>query len=82
MAIDTSRPWAIVTGASEGIGEGFAIHLDKRGSHNVILVARTKAKLEKVASRFQNVESKLIVADLSASGAAQKLFDETKVSNI
>jgi len=73
------RPWAIITGASEGIGEAFAQHLDKRQSHNVILIARTKVKLEKVASNLKKVKSKIIVEDLSASGASERVLEKTKV---
>jgi short-subunit dehydrogenase len=70
-----------VTGASEGIGEAFAKHLDKRQTHNIVLVARTKAKLEKVASTFKYVQSKILVEDLSTPGSAEKVFEKTKVSS-
>jgi short-subunit dehydrogenase len=81
MTSSDDRPWAIVTGASEGIGEVFAQHLDKRETHNVVLVARTKAKLEKVASKLANVKSLILVEDLSAPGAAERVLEKTKVSS-
>jgi len=37
--------WAIVTGASDGIGKAYAVELGKRG-FNVFLVGRSKAKLD------------------------------------
>lgn len=40
--------WAVVTGASDGIGRGIAIELASRG-FNVVLIARNIAKLEEVA---------------------------------
>jgi 17beta-estradiol 17-dehydrogenase / very-long-chain 3-oxoacyl-CoA reductase len=43
----TARPWALVTGASDGIGKGFAEELCFRG-FNVILHGRNEEKLNKV----------------------------------
>ena len=43
---------ALVTGASSGIGESTAIQLGRAGG-NVLLVARTRQKLEAVAERVQ-----------------------------
>jgi 17beta-estradiol 17-dehydrogenase / very-long-chain 3-oxoacyl-CoA reductase len=42
-----ARPWALVTGASDGIGKGFAEELCFRG-FNVILHGRNEEKLNKV----------------------------------
>jgi NADPH:quinone reductase-like Zn-dependent oxidoreductase len=39
--------WAVVTGASAGLGEQFAIQLARVG-FNIKLVSRTKANLEEV----------------------------------
>lgn len=39
--------WALVTGATDGIGKEFAIQLAKRG-FNVFLVSRTTSKLQAV----------------------------------
>jgi len=44
--------WAIVTGASDGIGEGYARALAKRGM-NVVIMARTVEKLEKIAENLR-----------------------------
>jgi len=45
--------WAIITGASEGIGREYAVQLAKKGM-NVILMARTKSKLDALV---QHIES-------------------------
>lgn len=62
---------AIVTGASRGLGQGMAVGLAEAGA-NIVLVARTKAALEKTAAAIQKVGRKAVVipADLS-SGAAE-----------
>lgn len=73
------RPWALLTGASEGIGEGFAIQLDQRQTHNIVLIARTEEKLKKVASQLKNVQYKILVEDLSSAGAAERIVEKTKV---
>lgn len=44
--------WAIVTGATDGIGRGFATELAKR-SLNVVLVSRTPEKLRELAAELE-----------------------------
>ncbi|MCJ1380601.1 hypothetical protein MMC17_003709 [Xylographa soralifera] len=61
--------WALITGASDGIGYGFAEELSARG-FNVILHGRNKQKLEncaaKLAHDFPSRETRLFIADASA----------------
>ena len=47
-------PWAIVAGASEGLGAAFAEALAKRGV-NLILMARRLDKLELLAAELKNI---------------------------
>ncbi len=59
--------WALVTGASSGIGREFAIELSKRGL-NIIAVGRNGQSLEEVADKvkqFSDVEFLIYRADLS-----------------
>ena len=44
-------PWAIVAGASEGVGSAFAEEVARRGS-NVVLLARRRRVLEEIADRI------------------------------
>ncbi|PCJ33800.1 MAG: short-chain dehydrogenase [Moraxellaceae bacterium] len=72
-------PWAIVTGASSGIGKAFSEHLAKSGI-NVVAVARNKDNLVKLQSYMESkyaVKVKTIALDLSESNAAMRLGELT-----
>uniref|UniRef100_A0AAQ4R5K8 Hydroxysteroid (17-beta) dehydrogenase 3 n=1 Tax=Gasterosteus aculeatus aculeatus TaxID=481459 RepID=A0AAQ4R5K8_GASAC len=58
--------WAVVTGASEGIGRAYALALAEQGM-NVVIMSRTKAALEDVAKEIVATTGqrvKVIVTDL------------------
>src|SRR5438477_12890778 len=60
-------PWALITGASSGIGREFARQIAASGI-NVVLVARREALLEELERALANefgVKSRTVVADLS-----------------
>ncbi|HHB76524.1 MAG TPA: SDR family NAD(P)-dependent oxidoreductase [Desulfobulbus sp.] len=60
-------PWALVTGASSGIGAEYAKQLAKK-ELNVALVARRKKPLGRIAEEIEKihkVQSKIILADLT-----------------
>lgn len=58
--------WAVITGASRGLGRAYAISLARHGL-NVILIARTQSTLLAVASECEafGVKTHVIVADFS-----------------
>lgn len=59
--------WAVVTGASDGIGKEYAIQLAKKGL-NVVLVSRTLSKLETIAEEIKTkygVETAVVAFDAS-----------------
>ncbi len=62
----SGKPWALVTGASDGIGKGFAGELCRRG-FNVIIHGRNEKKLQGVKAElekeFPGREIRLLVLD-------------------
>jgi hypothetical protein len=64
------RGWAIVTGASSGIGEAFARALAKRG-YSLLLVARRHDRLQKLADELGRAE--VFVADLSREPEVERV---------
>jgi short-subunit dehydrogenase len=73
--IDRFGPWALVTGASSGIGAEFARQLARAGL-NVVLAARREGLLDKLGQELQGefgVETRSVVVDLSETEAAVRL---------
>jgi short-subunit dehydrogenase len=72
--------WAVVTGASAGIGEALAVELAEAGVH-LVLTARRRDRLDALAERLRSrhsVQTKVIVADLTKPEAPQQIFDTTE----
>lgn len=73
MADEPARPYAIVTGASAGIGEAFAKHLARK-RYNLLLVARRRERLDGLAGKLteeHGVAAEALAADLGdAAGVA------------
>jgi len=75
---EMTKPFAIVTGASEGIGRTFAEELGAKG-RNLILVARSADRLEALGAELRArhaVEVIVIAMDLGQEGAATVLRDK------
>jgi short-subunit dehydrogenase len=72
-------PWAVVAGASEGVGEGFARAVAERGV-NVVLLARRQDVLEEVAesiSADSGVEARAVAIDLATDDAMDQVVEAT-----
>jgi len=71
--------WALVTGASSGLGEEFTRQIAAAGM-NVILVARRVERLEKIASEISlahGVETMVLQQDLTQDDCAEKIAERT-----
>lgn len=81
---DIIGKWALITGASSGLGVEFARILAEKGC-NLVLVARRKELLQEVERQihdhYEN-QIEVIPADLSLPDAAQKIFDHLQSKNI
>src|SRR6267154_1160585 len=82
MALDKGQfgPWALVTGASSGIGKEFARQIAASGI-NVVLVARRDALLAELGRAISlefDVQYRVIAMDLSQEGFIENLAERTK----
>ena len=80
--VDSKRfgPWALITGASSGIGREFARQI-AASQINVVLVARRQTLLDTLGielSRDFGVKHRIVVADLSDDGFIAGLADATR----
>jgi uncharacterized protein len=73
-------PWAVVTGASAGIGEAVARRLADQGM-NLVLVARSADQLHGLAAELstsRNIQTLPVSLDLGAKDSARELEAATK----
>jgi len=81
---EAPQPWALVTGASAGIGAEFCRQLAAKG-YQLVLVARRVDKLNQVAEELRTVHgtnSLVIVADLSKKDASENIVKRLVEENI
>lgn len=77
--LDRYGPWALVTGASDGIGRATALRLAAAG-HHVVLSARREAELQAIADEIQRahgVQTRVVAVDLAEPSGVTALADET-----
>ncbi len=72
-------PWALVAGASDGVGAAFAEGLAERGV-NVVLLARRQAVLDQVAAEIESrtsARTRTLAIDLAQPNAATAVAEAT-----
>ncbi|XP_057327888.1 very-long-chain 3-oxoacyl-CoA reductase [Microplitis mediator] len=65
--VATQGKWAVITGATDGLGKAYAQALAAKGL-DIVLISRTQAKLEDVAKEIRTsygVETRVLEADLT-----------------
>ncbi|KAM5171241.1 very-long-chain 3-oxoacyl-CoA reductase-like isoform 2-T2 [Mantella aurantiaca] len=70
--------WAVITGATDGIGKSYAKELAKMG-FNVVLISRTLEKLKKVAAEIEQqsgCKAKIIQADFTGGAEIYPKIEE------
>ncbi len=77
---DRYGPWALVAGASDGLGSAFAEALAERGV-NVVLLSRRAAVLAELAhsiSQRFGVQTRTLAVDLASEASAATVIDSTR----
>lgn len=69
--------YAVVTGASSGIGKAIAKELARRG-HDLVLVARSVAPMEEIALEFPERDVQIRSVDLADAPARTEFIDELR----
>ena len=77
----TSRygPWAVITGASDGIGREIARSAAARGS-NVVLIARRRERLAELSHELESahgVQTRVLAVDLNKASGVKTVIRET-----
>jgi uncharacterized protein len=78
------RMIALITGASSGIGLEFA-HVFAQNGHDVVLVARSKDKLEALADQIRqkySVQTWVVAADLSLRSGIEAVYDFCQTNSL
>lgn len=73
-------PWALVAGASEGVGRVFAEKLAERGL-NIVLLARRESVLQQLASELYGrfgVQTRVVAIDLASADAGSRIGEQVR----
>lgn len=77
---DRYGPWAVVTGASDGIGRALASELAASGMH-IVLAARRKDVLDALGAELSlrhGIETRSVAVDLAQRAGVDTLLDATR----
>lgn len=73
--------WALVTGASDGIGKQYALQLARAG-FNMVLVSRTASKLKSVSSEISAIASEVRTEILAMDFSKNRDSDYEKLASL
>ena len=76
--------WALVTGASSGLGAELARRLAEQGAH-LVLTARSRTRLEELAhdiARVNGIQTRVVTADLARSDGAEELLQGVRALGV
>ncbi|KAF2510577.1 SDR family NAD(P)-dependent oxidoreductase [Flavobacterium foetidum] len=80
---EKNKPYALITGASKGIGKSIAYEFAKHG-YPLLLVARSEAELKALSKDLQvkfDINAAVLPLDLSVKDASLKVADWIKLNN-
>jgi short-subunit dehydrogenase len=80
---ENTKPYALITGASKGIGKSIAYELAKQG-YPLLLVARSTEELKALSDDLQakySINTAILAIDLSINGAALEVSNWIKMNN-
>jgi len=84
MSLQWRGKWALITGASAGIGVALANELAAGGT-NLVLTARRQKRLEELAHSLEakyKIKSLVFAADLTETSGPEKIYDFTREQKI
>ncbi|XP_062917859.1 very-long-chain 3-oxoacyl-CoA reductase-A [Mobula hypostoma] len=77
VKVESFGRWAVVTGATDGIGKAYARELAKRGM-SIVLISRNEEKLDEVAKEINEqfgVETKTVAVDFGGGVEIYKIIE-------